>query len=117
MGDADSDDRKVSGPKCHRRARFGINVSHAEQDLAPNHINQFYFDFVVMIATHLARKKFNEGHITDPFIGVVELSQFALWQQQPPEGRGIRFQRQLEHREGQPADLAVQECGFGHDYG
>ncbi|MGO8930186.1 MAG: hypothetical protein ACLQU3_25225 [Limisphaerales bacterium] len=69
-----------------------------------------------MVTPDLARKKFNEGHITDPLFGVVELSQLALWQQQPPEGGGIRFQRQLEHREGQFADLTVQESGFGHDY-
>ena len=42
VGDAGPDDRKVSGPKCHRRARLGINVCHAEQDFTPNHVNQFF---------------------------------------------------------------------------
>jgi hypothetical protein len=53
VGDADPDYRQVSGPQLHERARLGINVGHAEQDLAPNHVNQFFFDLVVMIAADL----------------------------------------------------------------
>ena len=94
MGNAGSDYRKVSGPKRHGRARFGINVRHVKQDFAANHVNQLFFDLVVMIAANLAGKQFDEGEVTDALIGVVELSQFALRQQQPLQGRGVRPQRQ-----------------------
>jgi hypothetical protein len=70
-----------------------------------------------VVATHLAWKKLDEGQVAEAVIGVVELSQFALRQQEPLEDRSIRSQRQPEYRQGPPEDLSIQECGFGHHYG
>ena len=79
--------------------RFRLKVFYHKQQLALNHIQGFFLDFVVMIPTHGSGPKFDKRQVSDWPIGIVELGQLPLRQWHPLERWGVWTKRRLNDRQ------------------
>lgn len=82
VGNARLNDHKVSGPEQHCFAGLGMGVFHYELRFALNQVNDFLFQFMIVVAADAAFAEFNKRDISDRLVGIVERSQFTLGEQQ-----------------------------------